>query len=495
MGWFDELLGRARARGSRTGVAAARDHTAAPLGFSVIALSVNGLDPQRHAINEVAVVTVSPAGQVMAQWSSPVRVAVSPDLAAQPPSGPSGGPAPTFADLIPQLNARLAGTVVVAHHLAPELAWLRAHYRAAGWTLPHLVTLSTVVASEYYQPALDRRRLLDCATAAGIPVLPGGGAVHEALATADLLGYYLHPARGYSPRRAELRLLGDAAEVVWPTGPEGDPIPAMTPPAASPHVGGAAMGLVGADDDARREQALAHLLDAFCLDDARDEDAPDGALAYLERLVEALEDGELTGDPVAALSALGAAYALSDVEREAAHRALVLGLCHLALDDGRVTRAERGALTGLAELLDLPASVVGRALERAESARAERNAAGVKALPADWLFAEPLRVGDRVVFTGPPSAEVTHLKRRAAQLGVRVLDAMSRKVALHVSDQQTDAAADEAEAYGVATVTPAQFALLLDYLQPARHRTAPTATAAPPVAVPPVTDGSFAAAS
>jgi DNA polymerase-3 subunit epsilon len=111
------------------------------------------------------------------------------------------------------------------------------------------------------------------------------------------------------------------------------------------------------------------LLERFRLADALDDGAPEGSLPYLQLLSEVLEDGVLDDQERAALVDLAAIYDLDGEAVAAAHRGFLLALAHLALDDGRVSRAEKAELTTTAELLDVPVKLVTTVLDAAERAR------------------------------------------------------------------------------------------------------------------------------
>lgn len=383
---------------------------------------------------------------------------------------------PTFDVFIPHLNRWLADSVVVAHHARFDLAFLRAEYRHCGWQLPWLPTLCTLDASSYYLPLLDRRRLRDCCAAAQISLQSAHSALGDARATAALLSYYLDPRIGTPPRPEDIEVLGQVGSVVWPQ------YPTVEPDRSASGTGersrrGHVRERIKINTAARAARAsvpnLVELLDDFSLIDALDEGAPEGALSYLEKVAEVLEDAVLTIDEAAALDAVADAHGLGREERAAAHRAFVLALCHQALDDGLVTRSERAELTTMTQLLSLPSGLVARVLEQAEAARHERLGAGLGPLPQPWPYGEPLRVGDKVAFTGCERAQRAQLEDRATQLGVRVMSTVSRRTALLVTDGTfvgtKAAAAAECE---TRVVAPEIFQELLDHLQPAapRHR-------------------------
>ena len=80
-----------------------------------------------------------------------------------------------------------------------------------------------------------------------------------------------------------------------------------------------------------------------------------------------------------------------------------------------------------------------------------------------------------------------HLERRAGALGVRVVDSVSARTALLVTDGSSDGEkARKAVELDVRHVHPADFALLLDVLQPSTERgTTPPATTSTPPGPPP----------
>ena len=106
-------------------------------------------------------------------------------------------------------------------------------------------------------------------------------------------------------------------------------------------------------------------------------------------------------------------------------------------------------------------------IDRATQARNARFSQGLKDLPADWHLGEPLRVGDKVVFTGCYTEGREHLESRAESLGVRVVGSVSRRVAMLVTDDTMDGGKTaDARIYGIRCVHPRDFSILLEYLQP-----------------------------
>lgn len=452
-----------------------------PRRFAVIDVETTGLRAQEHRVLEIAVVTTDVWGRVLDEWATRLN-----------PQGPVGAThihgirdvdvarAPTFSSVIGDLNRRLAGAAVVAHHARFDLAFLRAEYRRAGWELPHVPALCTLQASEHHLPRLERRRLADCCWAVGAPLTQAHSALGDARATAGLLAAFMHPHIGMPPLPEHVELPGQALEVPWPTRPTASPR-AVLPvsagrPAPPPRVRVAMAEQVAAGPG----PTLIELVERFSLVDAVDEGAPKGAVPYLEKLAEVLEDGEITVDESANLASVGEALQLTTADIAAANQAFVLALAHAALQDGKVTRAERKELQSIAAILGVNDKLIPRLLDRAENARSERLSEGLAELPDDWTLGEPLRVGDKVVFTGCDDVVRTRLEADSERLGVRVIGGVSAKTAMLVTDGTfTGTKAAKAQELGTRTVDPQTYAVLLRHLQPARRRQVAPRSAAP----------------
>ena len=453
--------------------------------FVVVDVETTGLRADSHRILELALVTTDPWGRVLDEWSTRIN-----------PQGPVGAThihgitaadvarAPLFADVVTDLNARLAGAAVCAHNARFDLAFLRAEYARAGWQLPFVPALCTLEASTHHLPMLDRRRLSDCCTAVGARLSGAHSALGDARATAALLAAFMHPHIGLPPRPADLELPRTAESVAWPTGPSATPQPVgRSRRPAPPQRIRAQLAEAAA---AEPSPSLVELVKRFSLVDALDEGAPAGTLAYLEKLAEVIEDGVVTTDEAADLGAVAQAHDLTDGDVTAANRAFVLALAHEALTDGKVTRAERAELKTVAELLTVDPRLLPGLLDRAETARHARLSANLGPLPDPWPHGAPLRVGDKVVFTGCDDQMRDSLEKRSEALGVRVLGSVSAKTAMLVSDG-TMAGTKLAKAHelGTRVVHPDTYEVLLRHLQPAQPRSDTVSSVTPPQAAEP----------
>jgi DNA polymerase-3 subunit epsilon len=428
-------------------------------GFAIIDVETTGLSSGSHRVLELAIVRTDTRGHVIDEWTCRFN-----------PQGPVGAShihgiydrdvarAPLFVDVLPEVSSRLAGAAVGGHNVRFDLAFLRAEYARAGWSLPFLPSLCTLEASYTYLPQLDRRRLTDCCAATGIGIQHAHSALGDARATATLLRSYLDPHYGLPPHPDHLAIATQGLAITWPTRPGGARPPvASLPPRVQRKV----------QQPAVQSPSLISLLGRLHLADALDDGAPEGSLPYLELLAEVLEDGVLSDDERASLSDLAGLYGLDAVARGAAHRGFILALAHLAFDDGKVSRAERAELTGVAALLDVPKAAVTALLDTAEAARHERLSADLRPLPDDWALGEPLRVGYKVVFTGCDDLLRERLEQRAEALGVRVMSSVNVRTAMLVTDGSFHGGkAADAAALGTRTVTPQVFDTLLRHLQP-----------------------------
>lgn len=175
--------------------------------FSVIDIETTGFAAHgRDRIVELAVVTTDPDGTVTDTWHSLINPDRDPGpshvhgIAAEHLAG-----APRFADVLPFIAARLAGTVVVAHNALFDLGFLSAEFLRSGQQPPLWPTLCTMDLAGHFT---DARRLHDCCHAAGITLHEAHTALGDATATASLLEHYLRtaPQLGVDPFEA---LTGD----------------------------------------------------------------------------------------------------------------------------------------------------------------------------------------------------------------------------------------------------------------------------------------------
>ncbi|MGW9183806.1 exonuclease domain-containing protein [Agromyces sp. NPDC055661] len=431
--------------------------------YAIIDVETTGLSPKAGRILELAVVRVDAHGVIVDEWTSRFN-----------PEGPVGAThihgitdadvadAPLFRDVAGDIARRLKGLPVAAHNARFDLAFLRSEFTLAGWELPWMVSYCTLNGSYHYLPDMDRRRLADCCWATGVRLTNAHSALGDARATAGLLRYYLGGDSGREIHRDLLDLPQRARALSWPSAPVREPLKgsvAATPVSRRP---------IRVSPPRPTQPPLLQQLSGLSLLDVLDEGAPEGTMTYLETLLEALEDGEISHAEAVVLNDYAAIYELNAADIRAANRAFVLALAHRALDDGHVSSDERSQLNAVAEMLDVDSAAVIDIIRQADASRSARLGAALRALPEDWTHGEPLRVGDKVAFTGCDEAVRERLERRASELGVRVMGNVSRMTAMLVSDGSfAGTKFRRAQELNIRLVDPAMFETLLVHLQPA----------------------------
>lgn len=434
-------------------------------GYAVLDVETTGLSPSEDRIVELAVVRTDQYGSPIDEWTT--RFNPERSVGASHIHGLTATDlknAPLFRDTIPYLNWLLAGRALVAHNASFDLSFLRSEYERAGWQLPITPTVCTLAASKAYLPQLERRRLPDCCWAVGVQLEDVHSALGDARAVANLVRAFI-AFGGSSQPLSGTRLVNEATTISWPTRADAEV------PLAVPHRS------FRPRTEAAPTKPLTNLVQSFKLPAALHEGAPEGSLAYLELLAQALEDGLLSGQEWQALGELASHYEMSDDDVMAANRAFLLGLAAEAAEDGRVAREERAELRSVAALLDLPNSIVQNVLNEADAARSAHLGASLPPLPENWSLGEPLHVGERVVLTGPCAGIRDRLEQKAVAKNMRVSSSVSRKTAMLVTDGSfVGTKADKAVEVGSRIVTPAEFDILLDHVQPAATGEKPKAS-------------------
>jgi DNA polymerase-3 subunit epsilon len=469
VGFLDWLFGGKKSADTGSSVTAAQARLQPAAHFAVVDVETTGLSPTRDRVLELAIVRTDRDGNVVDEWVSRFN-----------PEGPVGAThihgirdadvanAPLFRDAAPTISTLLSGLPIVAHNAKFDLAFLRAEFAAAGWDLPDLTSYCTMNGSHHFLPDLERRRLADCCWGARVQLNDAHSALGDARATAALLSEYLTMGRTRTPHR-ELSSLSSAAG--WPPGPSRPPQHTRARAASTNSRPTPSRPAPARFTPPRPAQpSLLTQLTSLSLSDVIEEGAPAGAAAYIELLFDALEDGDISAGEAASLSDLAQSFELTQEDLHAAHTAFLSALAHHALNDGRVSTNERQELEALAELMAVPSKVVRAVLSEAEAARKTRLSARLQPLPQDWAHGEPLRVGDKVAFTGCDELQREQLERQSEQLGVRIMGNVSKMTTMLVTDGSFSGGKhSRALELGTRTVHPDLFEILLKHLQPARE--------------------------
>jgi DNA polymerase-3 subunit epsilon len=430
--------------------------------FIVLDVETTGLNPEENRIVEICLVTVE-NGEVTEIWSTYFN-----------PEGPVGKTeihgitdfdvrnAPLFKDKISEIEKRITGTVIVAHNARFDLAFLRSEFERAGIQSPWLPSICTLQVSNYYQPHLPRRRLADCCDDLGIQIEGAHSASGDSLATAKLFHYYMSSDKEPKPKKEHLDLLKN------PSGAERNHIQRTN---SDSHV---RQRIAQAKLQSRERLSntsfleLTKLLAGCSLAEVLEGENFPFESAYLEKTIEFLSDGEISSEEMTQLQAVAEIYQLSPQQIELAHKTLVKALAIQALKDESVSVSEREELSNVAEALGLSKNNVTDLIREAKDMRAKSLSRNLLELPESWKLGEPLRVGNRVVFTGCDPEQRANLERDSKKAGITISSSVSSKTSMLVTDgSYVGNKANDAKSKGVRVVSPDEYELLLKYVQPA----------------------------
>lgn len=386
------LLDRLRSKAA----SATPGSTGLPHQIAFVDVETTGLDPRVHRVIEVGIVITDARGNVIDEWCSLVR--------------PDGGEvsagadkihlieaawlraAPTFAELLPQIAHRLNGRVIAAHNAQFDVEFLQEEFKRAGFgdaQQGNWVTLCTVALAR----AVDVSRKLDRACFDLGIRYEKHSALGDARACAQLLHRFMAIVDPRTFAGAGVTQFGYLPELVMVSPVLRDQ--ARTATTARP--------------------VLEPLIASLPPHDATADRDPGAAEAYLVALQDAIADGYLSADEVAALSQLAVRNGLTREEVRDLHQELVLGLIDTALSDRRITAAERSQIEQVSKWLNVDVA------DWDAMVRAARNR--IKAAVEE--FRSELR-GKSVAFTGAgiykPSIREALAAKHGFSYGTRVGD-------------------------------------------------------------------------
>lgn len=186
--------------------------------FAVIDVETTGLSARRHRILQVAVVEVLGDGTPVTSWSTVVRKPRLRRLGASHIHGLTARDlrgAPRFAEVAADLVNRLDGTIVVAHNVGFDWAFLRRELARAGYPVPDAARLCTLRLSRSLDPERHcSHRLPDVAERYGIPLERPHDALADAQATAAVLPLLLAATDAGALDRLRPALRGTST--TWP---------------------------------------------------------------------------------------------------------------------------------------------------------------------------------------------------------------------------------------------------------------------------------------
>jgi DNA polymerase-3 subunit epsilon len=425
-------------------------------GFVVIDLETTGLSPKSDRVLEIAVIQTSVLGEPLAYWSSLINPGVpvgATEIHGIKDSDVLGFP--TFESIADELFARLKGQAISAHNARFDLGFLKNEFARSGWILPEVPTVCTMEASKYFLPQLTQRRLSDCAKAIGLNESVSHRALSDASTTVGLLNYYLRRENMEGSPLGLRSFAQSATSIRW-----------------SSEKSTAIAFSVSTRKTSRSDEYLdANLLTVLLEispDDLIDSDELSNGFEYAELLIEALEDGKVSANESQSLMDVSESLGLSPSQTDAIHVNLLLKLATEAWKDGVVTQAEKRHVKTFASLLGLDETKAKEVLDQVEDSRTEKLSSRSKELPDNWALGPPIRVGERVAFTGCDDFDRFGLERKATRKGLRVTGTVSKKTNLLISDGTVQGNKTKAaEEFGVRVVHPTTFVELLNYIQPA----------------------------
>jgi len=388
--------------------------------FAVIDLETTGLNPVEDRILEIGVVIMDMAGNVTYEYETLVNPGPGVAVRANAVHAIRAewlAAAPSFASIAGDVTELLVNRIPVAHNQRFDFGFLESEYRRLG----HLVgngyhPVDTIVlARDRGLPA----RLADLAGTLNVAYRPHG-ALGDARTTAAVLAALLE-------RTDRRRLTNYLAPGQFPAlATTGSPV---TRAAAA---------------ELTRPRAL--LADALATLPATAEGAPTpagAAAAYLELLDQCLSHGYVSPPAARELAALAARHELTADQVGELHREHLETHIAAALDDGRLSKAERDHVDTTATWLGIEAGDVelliktARARGRAETAdRRQRWRGRTVAFSGRGLYSNSIREGlclkYGMVFRTTPNVECAALvvgsadldnaaTRKAADLGVVVM--------------------------------------------------------------------------
>jgi DNA polymerase III epsilon subunit-like protein len=168
----------------------------AGLRYAVLDLETTGLDPARSRIVEIAVVHVDGKGARGPAWHTLVDPGIpvtGTEIHGVRQADVDG--APTFADIAGTVVDLVAGRVVTAHNADFDLGHLRTELRRVGIATPEMSVLCTMRLTTDLDLDVPDRRLETCLVRIGVENTFAHSALHDAAATACLLGVCLGLAR------------------------------------------------------------------------------------------------------------------------------------------------------------------------------------------------------------------------------------------------------------------------------------------------------------
>lgn len=185
-------------------------------GYAVVDVETTGLRPSSDRVVQVAITQLSPDGVLESAWSSLVNPLRAPgpvhvhQLTAQ-----DLAQAPTYAQLIAQIDTLLADRVFVAHNVDFDWCFLVAEHRRNGSRLPVRMRLCTMDLTRALRLPVPDVKLASLASHWQVPQLRAHDAADDTRVLADVFTHTLALANDRGTPLPLLACTGWAGRRVW----------------------------------------------------------------------------------------------------------------------------------------------------------------------------------------------------------------------------------------------------------------------------------------
>ena len=391
-------------------------------GFAVLDFETTGLFPGGHdRVVELAVVHVSPSGQIQGEWETLVNP--ERDLGKQSIHRIRASDildAPTFVQVAPQLVELLSGRVLVAHNASFDCGFLDGEFEriGSGPGTPVAAWCPMRLAADIIPGA--GRSLADCCAHFEIDTTGAHRASVDARATAHLLGEYIRA----TPKESLWNNAVASARATW--------IPILTE--RSPW-----------KPRPKQDLPQPHFLERIATR-LPEHTGPGAEHDYLALLDRVLLDRAISSHEASDLVRLAADLDLDRTTCERLHLAYFRAVAETAWADTILTDTERAELAQLAQLLQIPQAELDIAVK---SPAAEAPGAYMVEVAQVTLQA-----GDLVVLTGDMTRAREDWVADLESVGLVWINYINKKVRLlAAADPDTlSGKAAKARDYGIAIV-------------------------------------------
>lgn len=361
--------------------------------------------------------------------------------------------APKFSDVASKILESINKSILVAHNSKFDVGFLRAEYLRLGIDLPVLPSLCTLEIARAVLRQNDRFRLIDCCEAVGIKLNDSHTAYGDVDATAQLFRFFTK--NGISIE-VDDSSLPDLSSIKLESENQSNVIKKAT-----------------RQEKIEKTSAknahgfhLINLLSQMPLHYALGETPRSGSVEYFEKIMEIFSDGVISVEEGIELGELAQLFGLDEVTRDKLHHEILGGIIRIALQDGTLDSFEKQELNEIANLLNISKSQLNLLLKEEKARDLISRVGEVLPLPDDWKLGEPLLAGDKIAFTGCDPEWRAKAEKLTQEKGLQLMGSVSSKTKLLVTDgSYSGNKMASAREHGVRVASPAEFEVLLKYVQ------------------------------